>query len=100
MILAGVRISDPLVRDLADRLRDYGFDAPAETLELALASGRAVVALSISDREAILRVLDDSPEALAELRGCAAARTRVACSGRIDLGVRVGGVLRRGEFAS
>jgi hypothetical protein len=39
MILAGVRISDRVVLDLADRLRDGGFDTTVETLEHALAWG-------------------------------------------------------------
>jgi hypothetical protein len=57
------------VLDLADRLRDGGFDTPAETLESADASGRSAIALTVADREAIRRVLDDPPEGLAELRG-------------------------------
>jgi hypothetical protein len=76
MLLAGVRISEPVVLDLAGRLRDAAFDSTAETLEDAQASQRAVVALTISDREAILRVLDDPPKGLAGLRGVLLRSTR------------------------
>ena len=54
---------------LAGRLRASGLDNTAETLEGACAdSERRVVALTIPDREAILRVLEDSSEGLRELR--------------------------------
>ena len=99
MLLAGVRISEPFVLDLADRLRDDGFDAAAQTLNAAQASRRAVVALTVRDREMILRVLGDPPEGLAELRGVLLRehvwRVRVG----LVLGVCAGGVLRRGKFA-
>ena len=36
---------------------------------MLLKAEQALVALSIADREAILRVLDDPPAGLAELRG-------------------------------
>jgi hypothetical protein len=65
MMLAGVPVANELVRELAGRV-----DGPtASTLELALDSERAVVALSIEDRERILRALEDCPDGLAELRG-------------------------------
>jgi hypothetical protein len=69
MLLAGVRISEPVAFDLADLLRDGGFDISAEKLDHARASGRSVVALTIPDREAMVRVLDDPPDGLAQLRG-------------------------------
>jgi hypothetical protein len=40
-----------------------------DALLVALDAEQALVALSIADREAILRVLDDPPTGLAELRG-------------------------------
>jgi hypothetical protein len=69
MLLAGVWISEPGVLDLADRLRHGAFESTADALELEHGSGRAVVALTIPDREATLSVLDDPPDGLAELRG-------------------------------
>jgi hypothetical protein len=54
-----------LVRELASLV-----DEPtAAELEKALAEGGAVVALTIEERERILRALDDPSERLAELRG-------------------------------
>ena len=50
--------------ELAGRLRDSGLDDTADTLEDACADPeRRVVALTIPDREAILRVLEDAPKA-------------------------------------
>jgi hypothetical protein len=49
------------------RLRES--NAPTETLEDAYDAERRVVALTIADREAVLRVLEDAPDGLAELRG-------------------------------
>jgi hypothetical protein len=69
MMLAGVPVPDRLALDLARLLRDTGLDSTAAALEEAYDQERAVVALTILDREAILRVLDDAPEGLGELRG-------------------------------
>jgi hypothetical protein len=69
IMLAGIPVDDRLVLDLARRLRDAGFDDTAETLEAAYDDERRVAALTITDREAVLRVLDDGPEEFAELRG-------------------------------
>jgi hypothetical protein len=69
MQLAGVSVPDRLVLELAGMLRDAGFLDTADLLEHAYDSGRRVVALSIPAREAILRVLDDPPDGLEELRG-------------------------------
>ena len=44
-----------------------GLNDPAETLEDAYADECGTVALTISDREAILRALDDCPYGLSEL---------------------------------
>jgi hypothetical protein len=46
-----------------------GFEDTGDVLLLALDADQDLVALSIQDREAILRVLDDPPAGLAELRG-------------------------------
>lgn len=69
MTLAGVPVHDEDVLDLARLLHDAGFDDTAEVLVVALEAEQAVVALSIADREAIFRALDDPPDRLAELRG-------------------------------
>jgi hypothetical protein len=69
MMLAGVDVPGNLVLELAGLLRDGGFMDTADTLEHAYDSERRIVALSIASREAILRVLDDPSEGLAELRG-------------------------------
>jgi hypothetical protein len=68
LILAGVPVDDRLVLELARRLHDAGLDT-AETLEDAYDGERRVVALTIAEREAILRVLEDCTDELAELRG-------------------------------
>ena len=64
-MLAGVRVADTDVLDLARLLHDAGFDDTSEALIVALEAGQAMVALTI----AILRTLDDPPAGLAELRG-------------------------------
>ncbi len=60
---------DEDVLALADLLHDAGFDDTAEALVTALEAERTFVALSVQDREQILRSLDDPPIELAELRG-------------------------------
>ena len=60
---------DQDVLKLTRLLDDAGFDDTAELLTVALEADQTLVALSIQDREAILRTLDDPPDALAELRG-------------------------------
>ena len=69
MLLAGLEVPDRLVLELAQCLRGSGLVESAETLEDAYESQRDVVPLTISDREAILRALEDCPFGLAELRG-------------------------------
>ena len=66
MYLAGLRISDEDVRELAKLV-----DEPTRSLlEKSLAFETGVVALTIEDRERILWALDDvRTDALAELRG-------------------------------
>jgi hypothetical protein len=63
MMLAGIRVRDEDVRELAGLV-----DEPTATvLRNAVERETVIVALSIEDRERILR-LDDSPVGLAELR--------------------------------
>ena len=66
MYLAGLRIPDEDVRELI-RLVD---EPTRSLLEKSLAFQTGVVALTIEDRERLLRGLDDArTDALAELRG-------------------------------
>jgi hypothetical protein len=69
MMLASIPVDDRLVLELAQRLRDAEFIDTAEVLEDAYHAERRVVALTIADREAVLRVLEEAPEGLPELRG-------------------------------
>jgi hypothetical protein len=55
--------------ELARLVRDAGFDETAERLERAWQVETKVLALTIDEREEILRALDDVPDRLAELRG-------------------------------
>jgi hypothetical protein len=68
-MLAGIPVRDQDVLELARLLRDAGFAETAEKLERAWDLEVKVLALTVPDREAIIRVLDDPPEGLAELRG-------------------------------
>ena len=65
MMLAGLRVPDDDVRELARRV-----DEPTRgMLEKALGLGTTVLALTVADRERILWALDDArTNALAELR--------------------------------
>ncbi len=69
MMLAGVPLADRLTLDLARRLRAAGLDGTAASLEDAYDREVTIVALTIPDREAIFRVLEDCPTELGELRG-------------------------------
>jgi hypothetical protein len=69
MYVAGVRVRDEDVLDLARLLYDAGFDDAAEAIVDALETEEEIVGLSIQDREAILRTLDDPPDGLSQLRG-------------------------------
>jgi hypothetical protein len=73
MRLAGVQVRHEDVLDLAWLLRNGGFDDTAEALIVALEAEQALVALSIADREAILRTLDDPPIGLADSAVCSFA---------------------------
>ncbi len=55
MMLAGTPGRDQDVRELAGLLRDAGFDDTAEKLEKGYELETKVLALTIADREAILR---------------------------------------------
>ena len=69
MYVAGVRVRDKDVLALARLLHDAGFDDTAEAVVVALEAEQRIVGLSIEDREAILRTLEDPPAGLAQLRG-------------------------------
>lgn len=68
MQLAGIPIRDIVVLKLALKPRRADYAHTADMLEAAVATGRQIVALTIEDREAILAVLVDPLETLAELR--------------------------------
>jgi len=61
MMLAGLPVRDQDVLGIARLLREAGFDVTAERLEDAWDTEVKVLALTIADREAILRALDDPP---------------------------------------
>jgi hypothetical protein len=67
MRLAGLDITDDAL-ELGTRLRRADFAHQADTIEGALVWGQPEVSLTIPDRIGVLRVLDDAPEGLAELR--------------------------------
>ncbi len=69
MQLAGIPVRDDDVRELAELLRAADFDDVAHKLEHALLIETRILALTVVDRESILRALDDPPDGLAELRG-------------------------------
>ncbi len=69
MMLAGTPVRDADVLELARLLREVAFEPVAEKLEKGYDAETKVLALTIEDRERILRVLDDPPAGLAELRG-------------------------------
>ena len=68
VFLAGVQVRDGIVLDLARRLRDAQFLDTADKLERAWSQEDAQVALEADDRRALLSVLADGPEELADLR--------------------------------
>jgi hypothetical protein len=63
----GIPVPDALVLELARLLRKAEFVDTAETLERAYDAERRIVALTIADRESILRALEDCPDGLGEL---------------------------------
>ena len=68
-MLAGIQVRDEDVLELARLLHDAVFDDTAGALVVALEAEQEFVALSIQDREAILRALEDPPDGLTQLRG-------------------------------
>jgi hypothetical protein len=69
LMLAGVPVRHQDVLDLVQRLLEAGFEDTADALAVALDAGQRLVAVTVQDREAILRVLEEPPDELAELRG-------------------------------
>ena len=69
MRLAGVSVREENVAALARLLFAAGFEDTGDVLLVGLDAEQDLLALSVADREAILRVLDDPPIGLAELRG-------------------------------
>ena len=68
MRLAGVELRDSVVAELACRLHEEGEPALAFHLGHAIDHLHDDFALSTRDRDALLRVLTDCPEDLADLR--------------------------------
>ncbi len=68
MWLAGIPVADKTVLQLAGSLREAELVETAERLERAYDREARIVALDVTDREAILRVLEECPEELLELR--------------------------------
>jgi hypothetical protein len=68
MRLAGVELSNETVAELRSMLRDEFYFKAADTLERAHLEDRPEVGLTIRERTAILDVLDDAREELAQLR--------------------------------
>jgi len=67
--LAGVSVREADVAALAELLLEADFEDTGDALLLALDAEQDLAALSVADREAILRVLEDPPPGLAELHG-------------------------------
>ena len=68
MWLAGIPVADKTVLWLAASLREAELVDTAERLERAYDREARIVALDVPDREAILRVLEECPDELLELR--------------------------------
>jgi hypothetical protein len=64
LIVAGIPLTAELVHTLADRVGEPA----ASTLRAALDADRIGVALTVAEREQVLRGLDDPPSGLTELR--------------------------------
>jgi hypothetical protein len=77
MLIVGVAVSESDGRELIVRLRIAGFDDVAIKLDSDSDVKAHMLNATIDDREAMIRALDDPPtDALAQLRGCAASRSR------------------------
>ena len=81
MMVAGLRVQEGLVRELATTLLDAGADDTAAKLEAAVHLGERIVPLTGPDREAILGVLDNRPDGLEELRAVLLAQRDDASGG-------------------
>ena len=68
MFLAGVDVREGVLLELARRVRKAGFSDTAEKLEASWRDEDRMLALETDDREALLQVLSDGPDELAELR--------------------------------
>jgi hypothetical protein len=66
--IAGIEVAAPDVRNLAIELRYAGHPRTADLLEDAAAHDKLRVGLTISERAAILTVLDDPAPGLTQLR--------------------------------
>ena len=78
MWLAGIPVRDPAVGDLIGRLREEELDPHADHLERTLDRGARIVALDENDRHAILRVMEECPDELLELRATLIQEARMA----------------------
>ena len=67
MFLAGVDVREGVLLELARRVRKAGFGDTAEKLEASWRDEDRMLALETDDREALLQVLADGPDELAEL---------------------------------
>ncbi len=67
-VARGIPVADKAVLRLAASLREAELIDTAERLERAYDREARIVALDATDREAILRVLEDCPDELLELR--------------------------------
>jgi hypothetical protein len=68
-MLAGVEVRDSDVLALARQLRQSGFVETAERLESAYDHETRLLALTLGERDEILRALAEAPVGLAPLRG-------------------------------
>ena len=69
MMLAGLAVRDQDVLELARLLRQADFNETAERLERASDLETKLLALTLAERDEILRALEDAPTGLATLRG-------------------------------
>jgi hypothetical protein len=68
--IAGIKVRDGYLLELATMLRYAGCDETAERLADTILADKSRINLTVDDREAILSVLFDPPNnELAELRG-------------------------------
>jgi hypothetical protein len=69
MMLTRLPVCDPDFLEFASLLRDAGLDDTAERLEAAWDAEVKILALTIAERDEILRALEDCSDGLAGLRG-------------------------------